>query len=136
MTQVERNGKWLRWPTIYGVYRPSDEALPRTRSIGGSSHPGRLPVESAPARVRFKAPRTGEYRISVGDASGVFVSIGRGQPAEIYPYAIEIKEFTYPVGIETSGLDCTTPRAYGAIGVLLHDRGRHREGTHRERHRL
>ena len=134
MTQVERNGKWLRWPTIYGVYRPSDEALPRTRSIGGSSHPGRLPVESAPARVRFKAPRVGEYRISVGDASGVSVSIGRGQPAEIYPYAIEIKEFTFPVGIETSGLDCSSlfTEASGSCSMTVGGTGKGRiEPDHR-----
>ena len=77
MKQVVRNGKLLRWPTIYGVYNAAGEALPRTRSIGGSPNPSFVPIDSAAARVRFNAPSAGEYRISVGDASGVSVAIGR-----------------------------------------------------------
>ena len=44
MTQIDRDDALLRWPTIYGVYNPSGDALPRTRSIGGSPHPGLIPV--------------------------------------------------------------------------------------------
>ena len=89
MTQVMRNGKLLRWPTIYGVYDPAGDALPRTRSIGGSSNPSFTPLDSAAARVRFNAPSAGEYRISVGDASGVSVAMG-GAFLDVYPYAIEV----------------------------------------------
>ena len=134
MTQVERNGKWLRFPTIYGVYRPSDEALPRTRSIGGSSHPGRLPVESAPRPGQVQIARGGRVSDFRGRRQRRVCLYWQGSACGDLPLRHRDQ------GVHVPGRDRNEWRGlpisdYGGIGVLLHDRGRHREGTPRERRR-
>ena len=116
MTQVVRDGKLLRWPTIYGVYDPAGDALPRTRSIGGSSNPRFTPLDSAAALVRFTPTTAGEHRIAVGEASGVSVAIGGGF-MDVYPYAImvgvapgRVQEIFYTVkGLRTVRLNWDVP---------------------------
>ena len=80
---------------LAAIYRGSADSLPRTRSIGGSSNPSFTPLDSAAARVRFNAPSAGEYRIAVGDASGVSVAIGDAHLV-VYPYAIEVTTVAPP----------------------------------------
>ena len=125
MTQVVRNGKLLRWPTIYGVYDPAGEALPRTRNIGGSSNPSFTPLDSAAAVVRFTPTTAGEHRISVGDASGVSVAIGDAY-LDVYPYAImvgvppgRVQEMFYTVrGSQTIKLNWDVPTDQGSAPVI------------------